>query len=368
MYWSPEIRAIFGLPLDEPISTNTLNEFLHPDDRERVIAMIRNAQSPAGEGCFNVSHRIVRRDGEIRWLEVQFKTTFSGEGEARRTARTLGAVRDITRRKQNEEGLQLAASVYQSSREGILVTDENNLIIDVNPAFTQLTGYTLDEARGKNPRLFSSGRHDAEFYREMWQSIGESGHWQGEVWDKRRDGELHVKWLSISVIRHPNGSIFRHVAQFSDITEKKRQDEKIWAQANFDALTGLPNRSLLADRTNQAMSSSARSGMHGAILSLDLDHFKQLNDTFGHSMGDQLLIEVARRLLACVREEDTVARMGGDEFIVVLNELSGEQNEAAVQAEIVAEKIRSEWSPLSPGKDRISHQFQCRDRAVLRTR
>lgn len=251
-------------------------------------------------------------------------------------------MRDITRRKQNEEASQLAALVYQASHEGVVVTDENNLIIDVNPAFTDLTGYTLDEVRGKNPRIFKSGKHDLSFYQQMWQSIQSDGHWQGEVWDYRRDGELHAKWLSISIIRHPDGSIFRHVAQFSDITEKKLKDELIWTQANFDALTNLPNRRLLADRINQMMSSGVRSGQHGALLLLDLDQFKRLNDTLGHSMGDKLLIEVASRMQRCVREEDTVARLGGDEFVVLLNELSGDQNEAAVQAEHIAEKIRIE--------------------------
>jgi len=248
--------------------------------------------------------------------------------------------RDITARRQNEEALQLAASVYQFSHEAILVTDERNFIIDVNPAFTLLTGYTLDEVKGSNPSMFSSGRHDQSFYQQMWQSIQDEGYWQGEIWDKRRDGELHAKWLSISVIRHPDGSVFRYVAQFSDITGKKRQDELIWTQANFDALTRLPNRFLLADRMYRSVAACVRSGLHGALLSLDLDHFKQLNDTFGHSMGDKLLIEVARRMQGCVREEDTVARMGGDEFIVVLNELSTDEKAAAVQAELVAEKIR----------------------------
>ncbi len=251
-------------------------------------------------------------------------------------------LRDITQRKLDEEALRLAASVYQFSREGILVTDENNLIVDVNPAFTQLTGYTREEVLGKNPRIFQSGKHDVQFYQEMWQAILQDGHWQGEIWDKRRDGELHAKWLSISLIRHPDGSLFRHVGQFFDITEKKRQDELIWTQANFDALTNLPNRRLLADRLRQVMSSGARSGQHGALLLLDLDQFKRLNDTQGHGVGDQLLIEVALRLKTSVRNEDTVARMGGDEFLVVLGELSTEPNAAAVQAEQVAEKIRSE--------------------------
>jgi len=220
------------------------------------------------------------------------------------------------------------------------VTDENNLIIGVNPAFTALTGYTLDEVRGRNPSMFRSGKHDQQFYREMWQAIHDDGRWQGEVWDRRKDGELHAKWLSISVIRHPDNSVFRYVGQFSDITEKKRKDELIWTQANYDVLTNLPNRRLLSDRIHQSISAASRSGRHGALVSLDLDQFKRLNDTLGHSMGDKLLIEVARRLQALVREEDTVARMGGDEFLVVLNELSGNREEAAIQAEQVAEKIR----------------------------
>jgi diguanylate cyclase (GGDEF)-like protein/PAS domain S-box-containing protein len=249
---------------------------------------------------------------------------------------------DISERKQKDEALTLASSVYQSSNDGILVTDEKNLILDVNPAFTKITGYTLEEVRGKNPRIFQSGKHDSQFFQQMWQSVLADGHWQGEVWDRLKNGELQAKWLSISVIYHPDGSIFRHVGQFSDITEKKRKDELIWEQANFDALTNLPNRRLFADRFRQAMSASARSWRYGALLSLDLDQFKRLNDTFGHSKGDQLLVEVANRLRVCVREEDTVARMGGDEFMVVLNGLSPGKNEAAVQAELISEKIRGE--------------------------
>lgn len=340
LYWSPELRSIFGLEPDEAVTRNTKFEYVYPADRELLAASLRRAQEV--DGLVSLSHRIVRRDGALRWLAVQFQTWFAGTGANRRMSRTIGAVRDITRRMQRDEALQLASSVYQASHEGILVTDENNLIIDVNPAFTAITGYTLSEVRGKNPRIFRSGMHDAAFYQQMWQAIEQDGYWQGEIWDKRCDGELHAKWLSISVIRHTDGSVFRYVAQFSDITDKKRQDDQIWTQANFDALTNLPNRRLLADRLGQAMASGVRSGLHGALLSLDLDHFKQLNDTFGHSMGDQLLIDVAQRLQASVREGDTVARMGGDEFLVVLKSLSEDANEAAIQAEQIAEKIRCE--------------------------
>ncbi len=249
---------------------------------------------------------------------------------------------DISERKLKDEALTLASSVYQSSNDAIVVSDENNLILDVNPAFSKITGYTLEEVRGRNPRMFQSGRHERPFFEQMWTSILETGHWQGEVWDKLKSGELQAKWLSISVIRHANGSIFRYVGQFSDITEKKRQDELIWEQANFDALTNLPNRRLFADRFRQAMSSSARSWRYGALISLDLDQFKRLNDTFGHSKGDQLLVEVSNRLRLCVREEDTVARMGGDEFMIVLTGLSPNKSEAAIQSELISEKIRSE--------------------------
>ncbi len=249
---------------------------------------------------------------------------------------------DITERKRKEEALRLASSDYQSSMNGILVTDENNLIIDVNPAFTQITGYTLEDVRGKSPSMFKSGKHDPQFYRQMWQSIQDNGCWQGEIWDTLKNGELHAKWLSISVIRHADGRIFRYVGEFSDITEKKQKDDLIWAQANFDTLTNLPNRRLFSDRLRQAMASSARSERHVALLSLDLDQFKRLNDTFGHSMGDKLLVEVANRLNKCVREEDTVARMGGDEFLVLLTGLSADTQASAVQAEVIAEKIRAE--------------------------
>ena len=342
LYWSPELRAIYGLTPDEPITINTKFELVYPPDRALVEAAARHAQDAVGDGYFSMSHRIVRRDGEMRWIKVQFQTSFAGVGDARQAVRTIGAIHDITWRKQSEEALQLAVSVYQSSREGIVVSDENNLIIDVNPAFTSITGYTLDEVKGKNPGMFQSGKHDSTFYQQMWQSIQHDGHWQGEIWDKRRDGELHAKWLTISVIRRPDGSVFRHVGQFSDITEKKFKDDLIWTQANYDALTGLPNRSLLTDRLHQAMASGVRSGKYGALISLDLDQFKRLNDTLGHNMGDRLLVEVARRLQTCVRDEDTVARMGGDEFIVVLCELSSDEKEAAVYAEQVAEKIRSQ--------------------------
>jgi|WetSurMetagenome_2_1015567.scaffolds.fasta_scaffold00961_19 diguanylate cyclase (GGDEF)-like protein/PAS domain S-box-containing protein len=329
--YTPE--ELIGKPMHETIHHSYADGTHYPSERCPMHATLLDNKNRTG-----IDEVLWRKDGSS--LPVDYSShpiLLQGKLEG-----AVVVFDDISERKQKDEALKLASSVYQSSNDGILVTDENNLILDVNPAFTRITGYSLDEVRGKNPNIFQSGKHDSQFYQQMWQAILDDGHWQGEVWDLKKGGELHAKWLSISIIRHADGSIFRYVGQFSDITEKKRKDEVIWEQANFDALTSLPNRRLFSDRFRQALSSSARSGRHGALLSLDLDQFKRLNDTFGHSMGDKLLIEVAKRLTASVREEDTVARMGGDEFLVILNGLSGVQNEAAIQAELVAEKIRGE--------------------------
>lgn len=218
------------------------------------------------------------------------------------------------------ESMELAAAIYQSSAEAVMVTDENNLIIDVNPAFTGITGYALEEVIGKDPRLLKSGRHNKEFYQEMWQSILNTGHWQGELWDRRKDGQLHVKFANISVIRRPDGSIYRHVAQFFDITDKKQNEELIWKQANFDSLTNLPNRRMSRDRLEQEIKKTQRTGSPLALLYIDLDKFKEINDALGHAKGDLLLMEAANRIKQCVRATDTVARLGGDEFTVLLPE------------------------------------------------
>lgn len=224
--------------------------------------------------------------------------------------------------RQFEEELRLASSILQSSSEGMLVTDESNQIIAINPAFSKITGYNFDEVKGKNPRIFSSGKHDQAYYRAMWHELITTGHWQGEIWDKRKNGEFYAKWLTINIIPNKDGSVHRYVALFSDITEKKKSEELIWKQANFDTLTGLPNREMFRDRLAQEVKKAERANLPLALLLIDLDKFKDVNDTLGHDMGDILLQEAARRIRVCVRESDTVARLGGDEFTVILTELS----------------------------------------------
>ncbi|MDE1942049.1 MAG: EAL domain-containing protein [Betaproteobacteria bacterium] len=228
----------------------------------------------------------------------------------------------LIRQKSAEDSLRLAASVYQNSGEGMMITDADNRIMAVNPAFTKITGFTAEEAVGQNPSLLKSGRHDTAFYRNMWQSLHESGSWQGEIWDRRKNGEVYPKWLSINSVFTEEDRLLHRIALFTDISQQKEFEELIWRQANFDTLTELPNRRMFYDRLEQEIKKSHRSGQPLALLFLDIDHFKDVNDNLGHAKGDILLSEAARRLVGCVRETDTVARFGGDEFTIILGELS----------------------------------------------
>jgi diguanylate cyclase (GGDEF)-like protein/PAS domain S-box-containing protein len=245
-------------------------------------------------------------------------------------------VSDITERKKIEEELRFSSLVLQNSSEGLVVTDADNLIIAVNPAFSSITGYSFEDVKGKNPKMLKSGRHDQAFYQVMWDEIIANGKWQGEIWDKRKNGEIHAKWLTIDTIRDNDGKIHRYVALFSDITEKKKSEELIWRQANFDTLTGLPNRDMFRDRLAQEVKKSIRAELPLALLLVDLDQFKEVNDTLGHSVGDMLLKDAAQRIGSCVRETDTVARLGGDEFTIVLSEISDSSDVDDIAQKIIS--------------------------------
>ncbi len=221
-------------------------------------------------------------------------------------------------RKNAEEALRLAASVYATSNEAILITDQNNMIVGVNPAFTRITGYQAEEVIGRNPNLLKSGRHDDVFYKSMWDEIHATGKWQGEIYDQRKNGEVYLKWLTINTVLNEDGTVHQRVAMFTDISQKKEAENLIWRQANFDFLTELPNRQMFHDRLDHEMKLTNRTNHPLALILLDLDHFKEVNDTLGHDMGDALLIQTAARLKSCVREIDTVARLGGDEFVIIL--------------------------------------------------
>lgn len=219
---------------------------------------------------------------------------------------------------ERDASVKLAAEVFEQGKEGIMITDTRGRIVRVNRAFSAITGYGEEEALGQGAGLLSSGRHSKEFYAEMWETIDRSGHWQGEIWNRRKDGHVYPEWLAISRVLGEDGKPCHYVAIFSDISRHKEAEDRIQRLAHFDVLTGLPNRALLQDRARHAISMAQRSQEQLAVLFLDLDHFKNINDTLGHRIGDELLIEVGLRMKAAGRKEDTVSRQGGDEFIVVL--------------------------------------------------
>ena len=244
---------------------------------------------------------------------------------------------DITERKHAEEQLRLAARVFDRAAEGVVVTDLHMNILTVNDAFTNVTGYSRTEAVGKTPRLLSSGKHLPFFFTEMWEKINAHGWWQGEIWNRKKDGELYLEWLSINTVKDQAGQVVNYVAMFSDITLIRESQHRVEFLATHDDLTGLPNRTLFNDRLRLALARASRSKENVGVLFLDLDNFKVINDTLGHDVGDQLLKQAARRLGECVRTEDTVARLGGDEFVVLIE--AAERHEAAMTAQRLINSI-----------------------------
>ena len=248
-------------------------------------------------------------------------------------------------KRANKSDLRIAASAFEA-QESLIITNAQEVILRVNKAFTDTTGYTADEVVGQTPRILKSGRHSKEFYRAMWESLAITGVWQGEFWGKRKNGETYPMWLNISSVKGDDGVVTHYVGAFQDITARKETEEKILHLAFYDSLTNLPNRQLLLDRIKHALILSARSGLNGALLFIDLDNFKGLNDTLGHAMGDLLLQQVAIRLKTCVRESDTVARLAGDEFVVMLESLSKQSNEVATRTKAIGENILAALSDL----------------------
>jgi diguanylate cyclase (GGDEF)-like protein/PAS domain S-box-containing protein len=283
-----------------------------------------------GHDRFETQHR--RKDGRL--IDIEASVTFMPESR-----KFFVFCHNITRRKQAEQELRVAAAAFET-HDAILITDTLSNIIRVNRAFTQITGYSAEEVTGKNPGIMRSGRHDEAFYKAMWRQLLETGSWAGEIWDRRKNGEIYPKWMSITAVKNEHGETTQYVAIFSDITARKQEEEEIRNLAFYDALTQLPNRRLFLERFQAALAASARRDDHGALLFIDLDRFKLLNDTFGHDHGDLMLVEVANRIKSCVREMDTVARLGGDEFVVLLESLGSEREDAARKAGLVAEKIR----------------------------
>ncbi|MBU1235491.1 MAG: PAS domain S-box protein [Gammaproteobacteria bacterium] len=317
-YVNPALQRIFTTPPAETLGKPPTSKSPLVDPADYMLKLQRALDS--GQEC---SGELAYRDlqGGLHWGTMRAVPEFDANGVA---TSVLAITRDITDRVRNEERLRLAASVFATSQEGILISDRENHIIDVNPAFTQLTGYTREEALGRDPGFLGDGRQGREFYAGMWQSINATGLWQGELWNRRKNGEAFAVLLSIIAVRDERGRLRHYVGAFSDISMIKAHEADLDRIAHYDVLTGVPNRRLLGDRLEQAIAHTRRHGKNLAVCYLDLDGFKPINDQFGHEGGDRLLVEIARRLQSMSRADDTVARLGGDEFVLLWNDVGAE--------------------------------------------
>jgi diguanylate cyclase (GGDEF)-like protein/PAS domain S-box-containing protein len=329
---SEAFEDIYGIP-PEDVRENAdcIRAMVHPDDYQRFFESLNT--SAETQALWRVEYRVCLPDNRTKWLLVEAMP------ETERGVITwYGFIADITKAKNTAEELRIAATTFLT-HDGIIVTNKQGIILRVNPAFTTITGYAPEEVIGQRPSILKSPRHDASFYTGLWSDLLRNGNWSGEIWNRRKSGEVFPELLTITEVRNADGEITHYVGVFQDITAHKAAENEIRHLAFFDPLTQLPNRRLLHDRLQQAMASSRRNTRHGALLFLDLDNFKTLNDSHGHDIGDQLLVEVANRLRGCVREGDSVSRLGGDEFVVLLEELSEVSTEATQQAELVATKV-----------------------------
>ncbi|MDK9705278.1 MAG: EAL domain-containing protein [Sulfuritalea sp.] len=328
------VFEIFGVsPEGRDGLFNDWSDYLHPQDREQalgqIVASLRGTASDV-----KLAYRIIRPDGGIRYLEVHNHIVRDAGG---RTQRLIGADFDVTARKETEERLLLTEKVFDNSPVAIVITDSENRIISVNEAFVTTTGYAEFEVLGLDPKILGSGQHDKEFFAAMWRSLNETDFWEGEILDRRKTGEIYPKWMTINVVHdREDPERIHYVGIFSDITERKQAEQHIHHLAHHDALTGLPNRMALEARLTQSLAEADRNRRSVAVMFIDLDRFKFINDTLGHHVGDLLLIEVAQRLRRTVRASDTVARLGGDEFVVVLPALESPAVATTIASNIMA--------------------------------
>ena len=315
---------------------------IYPEDRDNVFAEWHKAMQ--SQQLFTMQYRFQNPNGNLHWVVCQAEAERDSDDTV---LGYVGTVTDISDLKLNEQRLRQAAAVFESTREGVMVTDAKCRIIMVNRAFDDITGYEESESIGNTPAMLSSGRHSADFYNEMWSTIQATGHWQGEIWNRRKSGEVYPELLSISAVKSENGTIINYVGVFADISKLKASELELEFLAHHDMLTQLPNRMQLMSRLEHSLKKAQRGHNLLAVLMLDLDRFKDVNDSFGHLAGDELLQQVAQRLNARLRDTDTVSRLGGDEFTVLLEEINQPEAAARVANEII-EDLSAPWQ-LSNG-------------------
>ena len=335
VYWNAASERLYGYSAQEALGRNLLDLIIPEPLREPIQAaireMVQTGQAPAAS-------ELLLRDKSGSQVPVYSSHAIVDQGDGSKVLFCFDI--DLTERKRTESELRIAAIAFEA-QECMMVADAQRVILRVNQAFTQITGYEPRDVVGKTPDFLSSGWHDEKFFAAMRSELASQGRWEGEVWSRRKDGEIYPQWLNITAVTDTGGNVTNYVATFVDITHRKAAEDQIRRLAFYDSLTGLPNRRLLMDRLQHAMATSARSNQCGALLFIDLDHFKTLNDTMGHDKGDLLLQQVGQRLMETVREEDTVARLGGDEFVVMFEGLGATPVEAAARATNLGEKVIS---------------------------
>lgn len=319
--------------------------YVDPDDRDSVEKARQSAvhKSADDNKPYDIEYRIKRRDQVERIIHSKGKVLRDENGVA---LSMVGTIQDITEWKEAEEKLKLFSKVFENTIEGVMITDPNAIITSVNPAFTEITGFSTEEAIGKKPNILRSGKQNPDFYKKMWQMLLKTGRWRGEIWNRRKSGEIYPERLTIAAIKDDEGKTTQYASVFYDITAIKQTEMEIEYKAYHDALTGLPNRQLFFDRLNQTLKRAKRHRSIVALLYIDLDNFKTVNDVQGHDIGDLLLQEVSNRLLKCSRAEDTVSRLGGDEFTIILEKINNEQ-EAALIADRVVTQLSKPFKHLT---------------------
>lgn len=333
VYFSPGWKALLGYADDEiGEHFDEWRRRVHPEDLPRAFAALE-AYVRGERPIYEAEMRMLGKDGGWRWILARGKVMVRhADGTP---ARMIGTHADITVHRESEAKLRLAAAVFESTVEGVVTTDALGRITAVNRAFTDITGYGEEEVVGRTPRMLRSGRHDDEFYRAMWDELTQRGSWSGEIWNKRKSGVEYPEWLTISAVLDERNRVSHYVGVFSDISSIKRSEEELKRLAYQDSLTGLPNRLLLLDRINHAIRRAARTSARFAVLFIDLDRFKNINDTLGRQTGDELLMAVAWRIGQRLRAEDTLSRLGGDEFILLMEEISSEQQAAQLARDLL---------------------------------
>jgi diguanylate cyclase (GGDEF)-like protein/PAS domain S-box-containing protein len=336
LFVSDEAVIMLGYPIDAWLNEPEFwQNHIHVDDKERAVAYCEAKTRNYLDHDFE--YRMIAADGRCVWIR-EFVNLIIEKGVL---TEIIGFMIDTSKQKLAEEQLRLAAITFESV-QSVMITDKNAKILQVNKAFTEITGYAKAQVIGKNPRILQSGRHDGKFYKNLWHQLKLTGQFEGEIWNKRQNGEIYPEWKAITAVKDNLGEITHYVSVATDITDKKNAESKIYSMAFYDPLTALPNRRLLLDRFEQELAVAKRHGHFGAVIYFDLDYFKVLNDSLGHHVGDELLIQIANRLIAVIREEDTPARLGGDEFVVLLHANWTNLELATDQVFLIAEKIRQE--------------------------